>query len=87
MSLALFAVTLSKGKPLVAVIGLFLPFVQTYAAIRLARPNSWWARRRYATRPKKLEKATARDAKWTARRLRLRDALGGAPSLERTTGE
>jgi hypothetical protein len=87
LSLALFTVTLSKGKPLVAVIGLFLPFVQMWAAIRLARPGSWWARRRYTTRPKKLEKATARDAKWSARRLRIRDALGGAPSLERTTGE
>ena len=83
ISALLFLITLSKGKPLTAVIGLFIPIVQTWGAIRLARPGSWWAKRRYPEGSKKLAKAEARNARWTARRLRGRDAIGGAPHLER----
>jgi len=53
------------------------------AAIRLARPKSWWARRRYAPGSKKLTRATKRAQKWDARRDRWLDRIGGAPSIDR----
>jgi hypothetical protein len=36
-----------KGRPLLAVIGMFVPLLAMIGALRLARPSSWWARRRY----------------------------------------
>ena len=51
-------------------------------AIRVARPNSRWARRRYADNPKKLAKARERGARWDRRRERFGDLIGGAPDDE-----
>jgi hypothetical protein len=51
------------------------------AAIRLARPGSWWAGRRYASGSDKLAKATARKARHDRRVRRFQDLIGGAPSL------
>lgn len=77
------AIIVAKGKARLAVIGLLVAPVGWTAAIRLARPNSWWARRRYAPGSKKLIKATKRAAKWDARRDRWLDRIGGAPSVDR----
>jgi hypothetical protein len=44
------AVAVLKGRPVLAVIGVFLPVVALVAALRLARPSSVWARRRYDPR-------------------------------------
>src|SRR5271155_4757008 len=49
-----------RGKYRTALFGLFLPPVLVVGAIRLARPNSIWARQRY--RGKKLERAQRRAA-------------------------
>lgn len=81
--LAWCGVVLAKGKVRLAVIGLFVPGVFEVAAIRLARPNSPWARRFYRPGSKKLEKATARARRWDERRLRWLDLIGGRPHLER----
>jgi lysyl-tRNA synthetase class 2 len=40
-------VALLKHKPMTAVIGLVVPLVSLVGAIRLAKPQSWWARRFY----------------------------------------
>lgn len=84
--LAWVVVVLAKGKARLALLGLFVPPVLWFAAIRLARPNSWWARRRYAPGAKKLEKAAVRAARWDARREKWLDRIGGAPSVEREAG-
>jgi hypothetical protein len=73
-------VAFMKGKLILGAIGLFVPFVAWVAAIRLARPGSPWARRRYRERPRKLARAIARFERHDARMERLRDLLGGAPS-------
>lgn len=78
---------LSKGKVRLAVIGLFVPGVFEVAAIRLARPNSPWARRFYAPDSKKLAKAKVRAERWDARRERWLDRIGGTPHLERPAAE
>lgn len=72
-----------KGKPRLALLSFFVPFLGPVCAIRLARPNSWWARKRYKPGSKKLVKAIARAEKWDARRDRWLDRIGGAPSTER----
>jgi hypothetical protein len=79
LDLLVVAVLLAKAKYYMALIGLFIPPVGWVGAIRLARPNSRWARRRYANHPKKLAKAEERGARWDRRRQRLEDLIGGAP--------
>ncbi len=70
-----------KGKLVTALIGLFLGPVAIVGAIRLAKPGSWWARRRYASRPGRLAVAERRfGTRYQARWNRLRDLVGGAPT-------
>ncbi|MFD7666770.1 hypothetical protein [Streptomyces sp. NPDC059788] len=81
----LFAlVALFKGKGRMAVIGVFVPFVALFGAIRLARPNSPWAKRFYRRRPKARAKAKVRafrhDRRWSGLRRRVNHVIGGAPS-------
>ncbi|NUS72358.1 MAG: hypothetical protein HOQ05_03020 [Corynebacteriales bacterium] len=47
INLALAVVTLIKGKLWSGLFGLFIPFLLIVTSIRLARPNSAWARSRY----------------------------------------
>ncbi|GAA0469635.1 hypothetical protein ACFQ2B_23420 [Streptomyces stramineus] len=79
--IALFA--LAKGKPRLAVIGCVVPLVALVGAVRLARPNSPWARRFYRHRPRARRKARMRayrhDARWEAARNKVHDLLAGAP--------
>ena len=49
-----------KGKLIWGVLGLYLPPIAIVTAFRLARPNSWWARNKYADRPEKLERSRNR---------------------------
>jgi len=76
---------LLKGKIWSGVIGLFVPIFAIVGAIRLARLNSPWARRRYRTRPKKFARAERREARLDARWLAWRDAffdlIAGKPHL------
>jgi hypothetical protein len=71
-----------KGKYRSGLFGLFLPPVGFIGAVRLARPNSIWARRLY--RGKKLEHATRRtasfDRRWKPVQADWEDFIGGRPS-------
>jgi hypothetical protein len=74
-------VAVVKGKLAFGLIGLFFTPFAIVGAIRLAKPDSPWARRRYGTRPKKLAKSQARYGERRQQRLdRLRDLLGGTPT-------
>jgi hypothetical protein len=81
LNLAFCAIVALKGKISTAVIGMFIPPVAWVAAIRLARPGSWWAKRRYAPGSGKLARATARKARHDRRARRFQDLIGGTPSL------
>ncbi|MFD6418082.1 hypothetical protein [Streptomyces sp. NPDC060194] len=74
-------VSVAKGKGRLAVIGILVPFVAFFSAVRLARPGSWWAERWYRRRPRAARRAAARaarhDARWAGPRRRLQDWLGG----------
>jgi len=69
-----------KGKYTSAVVGVLVALVSLVAAIRLAKPESPWAQRRYAKGSRKLARATARDERGRKRRRRWQDRIGGAPS-------
>jgi lysyl-tRNA synthetase class 2 len=81
VTLAICTVVAVKGKLSTAVIGMFIPPVAWVAAIRLAQPGSWWAKRRYAAGSGKLVKAQARKVRHDQRVRRFQDLIGGAPSL------
>ena len=84
--LALAAVTFLKGKLVLGTISIFVPVVGLVAAIRLAKPDSPWARRRYrGRRAHRLDRARERhghDTRLDALSVRVRNAIGGAPTPE-----
>jgi hypothetical protein len=75
--IAFVIVALLKGKLATGLIGLPMPFFSTFGAFRLAKPESYWARRRYSDA--KMARAVARHERHLVRRDRLRDALSGGP--------
>jgi hypothetical protein len=58
---SLASVTLLKGKIWTGLFGLVLPFLFLIGAVRLARPGSPWARRRYRAKPRKIARALRRE--------------------------
>jgi hypothetical protein len=82
IDIALAALAIFKGKPLLGLIGIFIPLVSLVGAIRLATPESPWARRRYRPGSRKLEVARARSERARKRRRWLGDAIGGTPSAQ-----
>jgi lysyl-tRNA synthetase class 2 len=81
INLAICVLVALKGKLSAAVIGMFIPPVADVAAIRLARPDSFWARRRYTPGSEKLAKARARKERHDRRVRRFQDLIGGSPSM------
>ena len=70
-------VCVAKGKLVMGLLGIFVPLVAVVGALRVARPGSTWARRRYSTRPARMAKSVSRDERHEARMNRVRDLLGG----------
>ncbi|MFZ0089485.1 MAG: hypothetical protein WAL63_08265 [Solirubrobacteraceae bacterium] len=68
-----------KGKPLMGLVGLFIPLVSLVGAIRLASPTSIWGRRFYDPEGRKMERAQRRWRRIGDRRRRLSDTIAGAP--------
>jgi hypothetical protein len=77
----LFAVLAAlKGKYWSALVAMFVPPVGWVAAIRLAKPDSPWAKRRYPEGSEKLGKATARAERSIQRYRRWQELIGGRPT-------
>jgi hypothetical protein len=86
IDLAFSAVCILKGKLPVALVGVFLPLVSLVGAIRLAKPESWWARRRYRPASRKFTRSESRfGARYERRWDRIHDLIGGA--IAEPTGE
>jgi hypothetical protein len=81
-TLAVAAVAILKGKVVMGVAGMLLLPVGLIGAIRLAKPGSPWANRRYQPGSKKLAKAEKRYGRHTARYQRFQDRIAGAPHLD-----
>jgi hypothetical protein len=77
----LCALAILKGKPILGLLGVFIPFASLAGAIRLASPTSPWARRFYPADGHKQARSQARFERIRARRRRALDVIGGAPSL------
>jgi hypothetical protein len=81
VNLLLCVICLLKGKVITGVIGVFIGVVALIGAFRLAKPGSWWAAHRYASRPRLASRAARRyDHRREERWNRLRDLVAGAPS-------
>jgi lysyl-tRNA synthetase, class II len=84
----LTAVCLFKQRFVHGTLGLFVPGLSLYGAVRLAKPTSPWARRRYGTRnPGKQERSLRRfppDRRTDRFKRRVTDLIGGAPVAAET---
>ncbi|MEV5613956.1 hypothetical protein [Streptomyces sp. NPDC052225] len=91
LNFCLVVVTLLKGKPRLAVLGVLVPFAAWWGAVRLARPGSSWARRCYRRRPRARARASLRafrhDRRWHRISRRFQDLVGGfrEPPVQRRT--
>jgi hypothetical protein len=81
VTLLLAGITFMKGRILLGTIALFIPFAGVWGVLRLGKPTSPFARKRYDER--KLERARRRfrpDRRTARIGRQLLDAIGGAPS-------
>jgi lysyl-tRNA synthetase class 2 len=85
IDVTLAVICLLKGKLWTGFFAVFIPMVGIFGAIRLARPASPWAHRRYRGKPKKLARAQRREdhvnATWRAWREAFFDLIAGKPHL------
>lgn len=75
ISLLLVVITLLKGKIWTGLAGLFFPPLQIVGAVRLARPNSPWARWRYVNHPRKRDTAMRREIRYRQPLMRAKIAV------------
>jgi hypothetical protein len=81
VNLLLCVICVLKGKIVTGVVGIVIGIVAFVGAVRLAKPGSWWATRRYAGRPRRAARAEHRyDERYAQRWNRLRDLVAGPPS-------
>lgn len=77
-------VCVSKGKYRLALFGTFVPAIALVGAVRLAKPGSRWAARRYSQ--KKLERASRRasrrDDRYGSVARAISDVVAGTPAKE-----
>lgn len=75
---------LLKGKYRTALVGTFVPLTAWISALRMARPRSWWARRRYRAERKVAAEARDREfqARWDPRWERFGNLIAGRPTGE-----
>jgi lysyl-tRNA synthetase class 2 len=89
IDLCFAVVCLLKGKFWTGFFGIFVPILGEVGAIRLARPDSPWAHKRYANKPKKMARAQRREdhvnATWRAWREAFFDLIAGKPHLPSVT--
>jgi len=78
-ALALATMAVLKGKLFMGVATMLVPFVGLVAALRLAKPDSFWARRRYPEGSRKLVRARARLERHQRRYRAFQDRIAGAP--------
>ena len=78
-------VTLLKGKLKLGLLGIVFVPLSVVGAARLAKPTSIWARRLYPQDGRRRRRSEARyatrEVRWTRRRDRFYDLIGGAPHL------
>jgi hypothetical protein len=85
VNLGFSIISLLKGKIWTGLLGLLVPALAEIGALRLARPNSPWARWRYGASPRKRARASRREARIhqpVARlRIQCQEFISGAHDL------
>ena len=81
INLVFVIVSALKGKIFIALFGVFIPFVAIIGAIRVAEPESIWAKKFYKPHGNKMKKTKKRYAHyhkvWRARKEKAWDIIGG----------
>lgn len=81
VNLPLVIISGLKGKIYFAVLGVFIPFLATVGATRLAKPGSAWARKFYKPNGKKMSRSRKRydhyEQVWRVRKEWAWDIIGG----------
>ncbi|MFA6002125.1 MAG: hypothetical protein WC828_08470 [Thermoleophilia bacterium] len=81
INLPVVIISALKGKFYYAVFGVFIPTLALIGAIRLAKPDSVWARRFYKPDGKKIGRSKLRheryEHRWRTRKERAWDFIGG----------
>jgi lysyl-tRNA synthetase class 2 len=89
VDLAFAVVCLLKGKFWTGFFSIFVPFLGVVGAIRVARPTSPWAHKRYGRKPARMARAQRREdhvnATWRAWREAFFDLIAGKPHLPSVT--
>lgn len=80
IDLVFSSMAILKGKPMLGLLGVFVPVFSIVGSVRLAAPSSPWARRRYPPAGHRMARCQARYKRVRERRRRLMNAIGGAPS-------
>jgi hypothetical protein len=81
LDVVLAALAIIKGKRFLGLIGIFVPIFSLVGAVRLASPQSLWARRFYKPGGRRRARAEARWERIEARRRWVYDAIAGAPEV------
>jgi hypothetical protein len=81
VDLTMAAICAAKGKLGTAVAGIAVPVIAYIGALRIARPDSPWAKRAYGRHPKRMEKSKKResefDSRWRTKVSKLQDFVAG----------
>jgi hypothetical protein len=79
--LGLSAAAMLKGRTMLGIFGLVFPPLAFWGLVRLARPDSPWARWRYPPDGSRMRRARARAERQRRRYHRWQDLVAGAPSV------
>jgi hypothetical protein len=80
VSLSICGINIAKGKLMTAIIGIIIWPVAVICSLRLAKPESWWARHQYRPTSRRLARSRARfGSKYQHRWNRVRDLVAGTP--------
>jgi hypothetical protein len=79
VTLGLSTIAVLKGKVVLGVAGMLVPPLALIGALRLAKPDSPWGKRRYAEGSAKRARAVAREERHRRRYQRFQDRIAGAP--------
>lgn len=86
LNLGLAGIVIAKGKIWTGLLGLFVFPILVVGAIRLSRPSAPWARWRYVTRPRRMQRAIERERRFRRPMIRakiyVQDLVAGKPSVE-----
>jgi lysyl-tRNA synthetase class 2 len=84
LHVGLIVVCVLKGKLTLGLMAIVVPLLAIVGALRLAKPDSTWAKKVYGEGSRRMSRArrryAARDSRWDPVRERAEDLIGGTPS-------